>query len=87
MAKNKVSPFFPDIVYTYLNNNRITETRRFGNCTLWIGIDELAHFSNNAKVRKIDSEWRCIKWEIFHIELSHFIRYMFTFSLLCFHIL
>jgi len=24
---------------------------------LWIGIDELAHFSNNAKVRKNDSEW------------------------------
>jgi len=40
-----------------LNNNKITETRRFGSCTLRIGIDELAHFSNNAKVRKNDSEW------------------------------
>ena len=50
-----------------IDNNKITETSRFGSCTLYIGVDELTHFLDNAKVRKTDSEWRCTKCEIFHI--------------------
>jgi len=42
---------------------------------LWIGFGELAHFSNNAKVRKIESEWQCVKCEFFRI--SHFIHVHF----------
>ena len=45
-------------------------------------VDELAFFSDNAKVRTFDSEWRCIKCEIFRIKLSHFIHVHFrTFAL------
>ena len=41
-----------------------------------------SRFSDNAKVRKIDSEWQCIKCEIFRIKLSHFIHVCFrTFAL------
>jgi len=62
-----------------MQNNKITEARRFGSCTLWIDVDKLALFSNNTKVRKIDSvaEWRCTKCEIFRIKLSHFIHVYF----------
>jgi len=72
-----------------LNNNKITEARRFGSCTLWIGVDELASaFLDNAKVRKIDSERLCVKCETFCIKLSHFIHVHFgTFALSHFHIL
>jgi len=28
---------------------------------------------DNATVQKIDSEWQCIKCEIFHVKLSRFI--------------
>ena len=50
-------------------------------CTLWIGIHEVAHFSDNAKVRNNDSWWRRIKCEIFRITLSHFIHVHFrTFA-------
>jgi len=41
---------------------------------LWIGVDEVAHFSDNAKVRNNDSRWLRIKCEIFRIKLSHFIH-------------
>ena len=36
---------------------------------------KLAHFTDNAKVRKIDSGWRCVKCEIavYTCSLSHFI--------------
>ena len=59
----------------------MTEARRIGSCTLWIGV-ELALFADNARVRKIDSERRCIKYEIFRIKVSHFIHVHFrTFAL------
>jgi len=35
-------------------NNR---NQKVCSCILWIGVDELAHFSDNAKVQKIASEW------------------------------
>jgi len=56
------------------------QARRFGSCTLWIGVDELALIADNAKVRKIDSERRCIKCEIFRIKLLHFIHVHFALS-------
>jgi len=46
---------------------------------LWIGVDELALFVDNAKVRKIDSESRCIKCEIF--QSNFLILYIFSYAL------
>jgi len=47
----------------------------------------LRFFSDNAKVRKIDSEWRCIKCEIFRIKLRILYVRFRTLTLLHFRIL
>jgi len=64
-------------MYIYLNDNNITGSRRFCRPTglvvhLWSSVRELAHYTDNAKVRKIDSGWRCVKYEIFRITLLQF---------------